>query len=86
MISTPTKHSDKSPQELFSSLNVLPKIKHFHTFTCPTYILDNALQGQHYLPKWKFILQGRLSNSIAFAASADPTYHVLSPSHDRTRS
>ena len=31
MISTPTKDSDKSLQELFSGINVLPKIKHFHT-------------------------------------------------------
>ena len=53
MISTPTKDGDKSPQELFSSINILPKIKHFHTFACPTYILANALQGQHCLPKWQ---------------------------------
>ena len=53
MISTPTKDCDKSPQELFSGINILPKIQHFHTFACPTYILDNALQGQHYLPKWQ---------------------------------
>ena len=53
MISTPTKYSDKSPQELLSDVNILPKIKHFHTFACPTYVLDNALQGQHYLPKRK---------------------------------
>ena len=53
MISRPTKYSDKSLQELFSGDNVIPKIKYFHTFTCPTYILDNTLQGQHYLLKWK---------------------------------
>ena len=53
MISTPTKYSDKSPQELFSSVNMLPKIKHFHTFACATCVLGNALQGQHYLPKWQ---------------------------------
>ena len=52
-ISTPTKNCDKSLQELFSGVNILPKIKHFHTVTCPTYILDNALQRQHYLPKWQ---------------------------------
>ena len=46
MISTPTQDGDKSPQELFSGVNISPKIKHFHTFTCSTYILDNALQGQ----------------------------------------
>ena len=48
-----SKDSDKSPQELFIGINILPKIKHFHTFACPTYILDNALQGQHYLAKWQ---------------------------------
>ena len=53
MISTLTKYCDKSPQELFSGVNVLVKIKHFHTFACPTYVLDNALQGQHYLLKWQ---------------------------------
>ena len=36
MISTPTKDGDKSPQELFSGVNILPKIKHFHIFACPT--------------------------------------------------
>ena len=50
MISTPTQDGDKSPQELFSGVNISPKIKHFHTFTCSTSVLDNALQGQHYLP------------------------------------
>ena len=53
MISTPTKYGDKSPQELFSGINMLPIIKHFHTFTCPTYVLDKSLQQQHYLPKWQ---------------------------------
>ena len=53
MILMPIKYSDKSPQELFIGINMLPKIKHFHTFACPTYVLDNALQGQHYLPKWQ---------------------------------
>ena len=41
MISTPTKYSEKSPQELFSGINVLPKITHFHAFACPTYVLDH---------------------------------------------
>ena len=43
MISTPTKDCDKSLQELFSGVSVLLIIKHFHTFACPTYILDNTL-------------------------------------------
>ena len=29
MISAPTKYSDKSPQELFSGVNVLPKLNTF---------------------------------------------------------
>ena len=53
MISTPTKYGDESPQKLFSGVNMLPIIKHFHTFTCPTYVLDKYLQHQHYLPKWQ---------------------------------
>ena len=53
MISTPTMDKMESPQELFGRVNIAPKIKHFHTFVCPVYILDNALQGQQALPKWK---------------------------------
>ena len=52
MISTPTKLKDKSLQELFSRVDVALKIKHFHTFGCPMYVLDNLLQGQHSIPKW----------------------------------
>ena len=40
-------------QELFGRVNIVPKIKHFHRFGCPTYILDNALHGQQMVPKWK---------------------------------
>ena len=75
MISTPTTYSEKSPQELFSSINVLPKIKHFHTFACPTYVLDNALQGQHYLPKWK--ARARLGVDLGPSPNHSRTVHLI---------
>ena len=30
-----------------------PKLKHFHNFGCPTYILDNSLASGKSIPKWK---------------------------------
>ena len=30
-----------------------PKLKHYHAFGCPTYVLDKALQAQKSLPKWQ---------------------------------
>ena len=60
MISTPTKDGDKSPQELFSGVNISPKIKHFHTFACPTYILDNATTAKYY----KVNFTGKVNNCL----------------------
>ena len=51
--STPHKGSDISPIELFSGVDVRPKLKHYHTFGCPMYVLDKALQAQKSLPKWQ---------------------------------
>ena len=51
--STPCKDSDISPIELFSEVAVRPKLKHYHAFGCPTYILDKDLQAQKSLPKWQ---------------------------------
>ena len=75
MISTPTKYSEKSPQELFSGVNVLPKTKRFHTFACPTYVLDNALQGQHYLPKWQE--RARLGVYLGPSPNHSRTVHLI---------
>ena len=75
MISTPTRDGDKSPQELFSGVNILPKIKHFHTFACPTYVLDNALQGQHYLAKWQ--KQARLGVYLGPSPNHSRTVHLI---------
>ena len=75
MISTPTKDCDKSLQELFSGINVLPKIKHFHTFACPTYVPDNTLQGQHYLLKWQE--QAQLGIYLGPSPNHSQTVHLI---------
>ena len=40
---TPRKGEELSPLERFSGVKVAPKLRHFHAFGCPTYVLDNAL-------------------------------------------
>ena len=49
----PRKGEDQSPLECFSGVNITPKLRHFHAFGCPTYVLDNALQSSQGSPKWK---------------------------------
>ena len=34
-------------------MQVTPKLRHFHAFRCPTYVLDNVLQSSQGAPKWK---------------------------------
>ena len=46
--------------ELFSGVAMRPKLKHYHSFGCPTYVLDKALQAQKTLPKWQS-MQGSAS-------------------------
>ena len=50
---TPRKGEDQSPLERFSGVKITPKLRHFHAFGCPTYVLDNALQSGQGSPKWK---------------------------------
>ena len=50
---TPRKGDDGSPLERFSGVDITPKLRHFHAFGCPTYVLDNALQSGQGAPKWK---------------------------------
>ena len=50
---TPRKGEEQSPLELFLGVNITPKLRHFHAFGYPTYILDNALQSGQVSPKWK---------------------------------
>ena len=50
---TPKKGQELSPVEMFSGVRIAPKLRHFHAFGCPTYVLDNALQSGQGSPKWK---------------------------------
>ena len=50
---TPRKGQELSPLEMFSGVEIAPKLRHFHAFRCPTYVLDNALQSGQGAPKWK---------------------------------
>ena len=50
---TPMEKQTKTPMELFTQVAIAPKLKHFHTFGCPTYILDNKLQGNQAIQKWQ---------------------------------
>ena len=48
---TPFEGQTKNPMELFAQVAIAPKLKHFHTFGCPTYIFDNKLQGNKAIQK-----------------------------------
>ncbi|KAL7575399.1 hypothetical protein ACA910_007307 [Epithemia clementina (nom. ined.)] len=50
--STPTTSGNPSPIERFSGVQILPKLRNFHTFGCPTYVLQDKLQSNQSLPKW----------------------------------
>ena len=50
---TPKIGEESSPLEKFSGVKVAPKLRHFHAFGCPTYVLDNAIQSSQGAPKWK---------------------------------
>ena len=50
---TPRKGNELSLLELFSGVQIAPKLCHFHAFGCPMYVLDNALQSGQGAPKWK---------------------------------
>ena len=50
---TPRKGEELSPLVKFSGVQVTPKLRHFHAFGCPMYVLDIALQSGQGTPKWK---------------------------------
>ena len=68
---TPLDGQNKTPMELFTQVAIAPKLKHFHTFGCPTYILDNKLQGNQAIQKWQ-------------ARSRLGIYSGPSPNHSRS--
>ena len=87
--STPHSTTGISPIERFAQVDVRPKLRHFHPFGCPTYILRNELQSNKSLPKWSSrsrvgVYLGpspRHSRSVALVLNpatglASPQYHV----------
>jgi hypothetical protein len=47
----PGTKSGVSPIELFSQVQVSPRVRHCHMFSCPVYVLDGKLQAGQPLPK-----------------------------------
>ena len=88
--STVTLKGQPAPIELFSQSRVQPKIKHFHPFACPVYVLDNNLQSGKALPKWDVCSRVGLylgsspkhARSVSLVLNlvtgmVSPQYHVL---------
>ena len=50
---TTLKDGKCSPIELFTQVNISPKLHNSHTFGSPVYMLDSKLQLGTSLPKWK---------------------------------
>jgi hypothetical protein len=50
---TPNLQSGKSPIEVFSNSQILPRHKSFHTFGCPVYVLDGDLASGKKINKWE---------------------------------
>jgi hypothetical protein len=50
--SLPVLEDGTSRLELFSSIQVKGNMKHMHTFGCPVFALQNALESGNTLPRW----------------------------------
>ena len=50
---TPNRTTGESPIERFAQSSVKPKLRHYHPFGCPVYVLRNELQGGQSLPRWE---------------------------------
>ena len=48
---TPLKQGGQLPLELFSQVDVSPKLRHFHTLGSLVYVLDSKLQFEISIPK-----------------------------------
>ena len=85
----PNTHHDISPIEVFSRSEVSPNLKHHHTFGCPVFALNNALQSGKSQPRWTSRARvginlghsPRHSPSVSLVLNTDtglvsPQYHV----------
>ena len=48
----PRLKSKQSPIERFSSIAVRPRVKQYHPFGCPAYVLNSRMQDNKKGPKW----------------------------------
>ena len=46
------RKSGKLRAETFSAMHNKINIRHYHTFSCPVYVLDARLQGASFILKW----------------------------------
>ena len=80
-----TSSSRLCPEQMFSQSVVSPNQKHWHTFGCPVYVLDSALQTGNIFHKWKSrskvgIYLGRSPNHARNVALVlDRTTGLVSP-------
>ena len=51
--STPKVDSTQSSLELFSQVSIKPTMRHFYHFSCPVYVLHEALQAGCKTQKWE---------------------------------
>ena len=77
--STPRKSEDSSPIERFTGVPVRPKLRHYHAFGCPTYVIDNSLQSGQGAPKWK--QRARLGIYLGPSPSHAPTVALILNPH-----
>jgi hypothetical protein len=85
--STPKMKNGRSPIEDFSGVAVTPKVRHFHPFGCPTYVLSNALQGGGGVRPSKWVRRSRLGiylgpssrHARSVSLILNPTTGLVSP-------
>ena len=45
--------TSESPTELFTGVKVKPKLKHYHPFGCPVYVLNDRMASGKSIPRWE---------------------------------
>ena len=88
---------NKTPMQYVSNSDVMINQKHYKTFGCPVYVLDNQLQQQKPFSKWKerarigiYLGQSPQHNrNVALVLSREtglvsPQFHVLCDNHFTT--
>jgi hypothetical protein len=45
-------HKDRTPDEVFSGINIAAETRHHHTFGCPVYVAATQIQAGKSLPAW----------------------------------